>query len=682
RGGIMPWLRISLPIALLLALQGGLIDAQFAELAGLATSFLGPGLGGALEGASAGAGALGQIGQLYQLAQAGIGLAGTGVDVLNKASQGNWFPAAIEQATLMQKNMGSVGERGSGIPGGLGGLGGALGALGNLPGLGGGGGGGTEIGSEFGKSFPAPSVEDYETEIDLKGTTTPAQSLERFFTSTTTQAPETTSIPRSIPITLFPEEEEDRDKDENFKPSVKSLPKRKINIILPKSPDYFEAKSTDSESEIEFRTEKDRDYDSLITKEETGVSSNTIKERQTRSEKDRIIDLERLIEVLSKNKMKDDEIADIIKQVETNAGRSEQTSHKDDLDSTVRNISPDMFEKQQRIIKATRDLREHLDQQQKEREELLTSPEPSTTSESITDPPIYRTFTTTNPTPSSFAEYETSTRASRRTMARSTSALPIPFSSVQQPWAAPAAAAAVTPFAQVPLSSPSSSSSFVYPSQLYSVSGQAIPPVQVVHPHISHLPSYPQYQYPSPSSHFAQVALPAAVPSAQAPPPFSGPHGSLGPSLPTYYTYQNANSRTVTRGTVQLPVSSMPGPSPTGTRGRRVRQGAGAATDPRLAAAAARTTVAPQRLQQEVSPAVQRSFKGRGEGMSGSRRRVEGNHGRRNTQVRAQAAKSHRIFASPLSTPLPSSSFPRRMVATQPITTPSPVRPPTPAAAA
>lgn len=43
------------------------------------------------------------------------------------------------------------------------GLGGALGALGGLPGLGGGGGGGTEIGSEFGKSFPAPSVEDYET---------------------------------------------------------------------------------------------------------------------------------------------------------------------------------------------------------------------------------------------------------------------------------------------------------------------------------------------------------------------------------------------------------------------------------------------------------------------------------------------------------------------------------------
>lgn len=97
--GIMPWLRCSLPILLLLSLNGVGVEAQFgenfskitvivavvpglngaerlqkdfdeftnetisAELAGLATSFLGPGLGGALEGASAGAGALGQIGQ-------------------------------------------------------------------------------------------------------------------------------------------------------------------------------------------------------------------------------------------------------------------------------------------------------------------------------------------------------------------------------------------------------------------------------------------------------------------------------------------------------------------------------------------------------------------------------------------------------------------------------------------
>ncbi|GMT32102.1 hypothetical protein PFISCL1PPCAC_23399, partial [Pristionchus fissidentatus] len=225
--------------------------------------------------------------------------------------------------------------------------------------------------SEFGKSFPAPSVEDYETDIDLKGTTPKEDNLERFFkatttTSTTTQAPETTTALRSIPITLFPTEEE-TDKEDHFRPSVKSLPKRKITVTLPKTPDYFEAKSTDSESEIEFRTDKDGDYDALIEKQDREVATNTVKERSTRSEKDKIIDLERLIEVLSKNKMKDDEIAEIIKQVESNSGRSEQTSHKEDSDSGVKNISPDMFEKQQRIIKATRNLREHLETQQKER---------------------------------------------------------------------------------------------------------------------------------------------------------------------------------------------------------------------------------------------------------------------------------------------------------------------------
>ncbi|KAF8382371.1 abu-12 [Pristionchus pacificus] len=673
----MPWLRCSLPILLLLSLNGVGVEAQFAELAGLATSFLGPGLGGALEGASAGAGALGQIGQLYQLAQAGIGLAGTGVDVLNKASQGNWFPAAIEQATLVS-------------------LGGALGALGGLPGLGGGGGGGTEIGSEFGKSFPAPSVEDYETEIDLKGTaaTTTApkedEDLSRFFKSKATQVPYSgNDNDCSLHSYYFVPRRRRGQRSgmiffgERFKP-VKSLPKRKINIILPKSPDYFEGKSTDSESEIEFRTEKDRDYDSLITKEESGVSSNTVKERSTRSEKDRIIDLERLIEVLSKNKMKDDEIAEIIKQVETNAGRSEQTSHKDDLDSTVRNISPDMFEKQQRIIKATRDLREHLDQQQKEREQLplIDYVEPSSTTEAPTTPPTYRPITTTIYA-TSFEDYEeTTTRvsslASPRPLIRATtSALPIPFSTVHQPYSPPSAPSPV-PFASVPLSSPSSpSSSFLYPSQLYSVSGQAIPPVQQVHPHLAQLPTYPTYFSPQSQSQFA---LPAPAPPPPSPASLS--------ALPTYYTYQNANAHTVTRGTVQLPVATgaaLPALPPR-NRARRVRQGAGAATDPRLAAAATRTTVNPprpqqQQQQQQVSPAVQRRFKGRAEGVSGSMRRVEGNHGRRGTQVRAQAAKSHRIFASPLSTPSPS-SFPRRMVPTQPLTTPSSVRRATAAAAA
>ncbi|VDM80325.1 unnamed protein product [Strongylus vulgaris] len=82
------------------------INAQFAEIASIATSLLGSGLGPALGGAAAagsaaapGLGALSQIGQLYQLAQGALQLTGTGVGVLNQASEGNWFPAVLEQAS-------------------------------------------------------------------------------------------------------------------------------------------------------------------------------------------------------------------------------------------------------------------------------------------------------------------------------------------------------------------------------------------------------------------------------------------------------------------------------------------------------------------------------------------------------------------------------------------------------
>ncbi|KAK6032905.1 hypothetical protein OSTOST_00917, partial [Ostertagia ostertagi] len=109
-------------------------NGQFAEIASIATSLLGSGLGPALGGqmrerphclflliplhlntvylmmnvsaASAGSaaapgalGALSQIGQLYQLAQGALQLTGTGVGVLNQASEGNWFPAALETAS-------------------------------------------------------------------------------------------------------------------------------------------------------------------------------------------------------------------------------------------------------------------------------------------------------------------------------------------------------------------------------------------------------------------------------------------------------------------------------------------------------------------------------------------------------------------------------------------------------
>nr|CDJ96359.1 unnamed protein product [Haemonchus contortus] len=91
-------------------------NGQFAEIASIATSLLGSGLGPALGGvASAGSaaapgalGALSQIGQLYQLAQGALQLTGTGVGVLNQASEGNWFPAALETASKSANESGTI----------------------------------------------------------------------------------------------------------------------------------------------------------------------------------------------------------------------------------------------------------------------------------------------------------------------------------------------------------------------------------------------------------------------------------------------------------------------------------------------------------------------------------------------------------------------------------------------
>jgi hypothetical protein len=55
----------------------------------------GTGAGLASSGASAGAAganAIGNIGQLYQLAQAALQLTGTGVGIVNQASESAWFP--------------------------------------------------------------------------------------------------------------------------------------------------------------------------------------------------------------------------------------------------------------------------------------------------------------------------------------------------------------------------------------------------------------------------------------------------------------------------------------------------------------------------------------------------------------------------------------------------------------
>uniref|UniRef100_A0A914M3I0 Candidate secreted effector n=1 Tax=Meloidogyne incognita TaxID=6306 RepID=A0A914M3I0_MELIC len=141
-------------------------NAQFGEIASAISSLvaggagsglagglgtgLGTGLGSAIgTGASAGAGAagaLGNIGQLYQLAQAALQLTGTGVGIANQASESAWFPVVVENAARMNKDFQDrlFNGFGNGQSSGGGMNGGGIKSSSKLT---------TNIGSEYGKEF-------------------------------------------------------------------------------------------------------------------------------------------------------------------------------------------------------------------------------------------------------------------------------------------------------------------------------------------------------------------------------------------------------------------------------------------------------------------------------------------------------------------------------------------------
>ncbi|CAG9535717.1 unnamed protein product [Cercopithifilaria johnstoni] len=139
------------PIVTVIIFLAGQVNGQYGNLASLIGDSLTPNiLGNSANGAS---GLLGTLGTLYQIAQGALRLTGTGVGILNQASEGRWFNKAIEEA----KNLGI--------------------------------------------NFPAPSPADYDREI------TKLEGLIPFSPSniTTTETTKRTDTPL---ITLFPEETE------------------------------------------------------------------------------------------------------------------------------------------------------------------------------------------------------------------------------------------------------------------------------------------------------------------------------------------------------------------------------------------------------------------------------------------------------------------------------------------
>ncbi|CAB3399500.1 unnamed protein product [Caenorhabditis bovis] len=360
-------MRLPTPLILLIGLTVP-ASAQFGEIASLATSLLGGALGnagglGALAGAGAGAagaagqagGALAQIGQLYQLAQGALQLTGTGVGVLNQASEGNWFPAVLEQAA---KNHQSLMK-----PGGGNGL--NLGALGPKPG------GGNSIGPEFGTSFPAPDIDDYDENANIPGISggksapKPPDGLididsgDYEIDSTTVST--TTEESTTETATLFPTDEEEESSTE-FK--ITTPPARQIHIQLPDKNAPVSTKIETDEEDYEDLIKKDHtDGKPEIVKPEIDAESEQLKTNviATHGAKTQPIvpKLDKLLEVLQKSKLSKQEIDEIVSQVESN--KRIEKPPKYDFNSAVQNIPDKKNKIREKITVASRAISERLE---------------------------------------------------------------------------------------------------------------------------------------------------------------------------------------------------------------------------------------------------------------------------------------------------------------------------------
>ncbi|KAL6724560.1 hypothetical protein Aduo_019440 [Ancylostoma duodenale] len=337
-------------------------NAQFAEIASLATSLLGSGLGPALGGAAAagsaaapGLGALSQIGQLYQLAQGALQLTGTGVGVLNQASEGNWFPAVLEQASKNTKNI--MGGHGFGGPP-------PLGSLGPTPT--GGGSSGSQIGPEFGTGFPAPNVEDYtdNTEkTEAKTTTKAPESLvnidDNDFDELPSSSAPTAAPPPTVPVTLFPEE------SNSVTEPTSAAPLKEIRIELPKNTgestdsDYIDQVTTDGDSRVQVTNKAKSDGDENLLVPERASAAKTLNAKIRSG----VPDLTKLIDVLRKSNLKESEIMEIVSQVEGNDNVAPPP--KIDFTSAVQNIPLKKHLNRERIAKASRELHRSIEPQEK-----------------------------------------------------------------------------------------------------------------------------------------------------------------------------------------------------------------------------------------------------------------------------------------------------------------------------
>ncbi|KAK0404685.1 hypothetical protein QR680_017572 [Steinernema hermaphroditum] len=342
------------------SLVSGLIGSgalgNLGSLAGLAGS---AGSAGALAGAAGGgaASALSGAGSLYQLAQAALQLTGTGVGILNQASEGAWFPAVVEQASKNQKEFQekllAANTNPSAIP---------LTSQGFFPSASGSGAKGKEltVGPEFGTDFTAP--DDYDDDDDGETTTT-----------TTTVSPAILENIYEKRATLFPEEKEETESTTSSTRTTQSTtsitsesPRRRIRVEIPEKKkddgdtDYYDGLRTDKHTNTDFvfSGHLDEDEDPLLPPRATNPRPQAFSSPSVDVHKERKTpDLSRLVEILKGSNLEESEIKEIISQVEANKNSKPRENWLSTTTPNPEDVDPEEAEKEgkrNRILEAHR----------------------------------------------------------------------------------------------------------------------------------------------------------------------------------------------------------------------------------------------------------------------------------------------------------------------------------------
>ncbi|TKR81201.1 hypothetical protein L596_015115 [Steinernema carpocapsae] len=366
-------------------------EAQFGEIASLVSGLIGSGALGGLgnlgglaglagsagsAGAAAGAaaGALSNAGTLYQLAQTALQLTGTGVQVLNQASEGAWFPAVVEQAAKNQKEFQekllAANTNPASIP---------LTSQGLFPQSSGKIAKGREltVGPEFGTHFPAP--DDYDGED--KEETSSAKP------KTVKGGPDVAENIDEKPSKLFPEDKEEVEETtpsstttltttttsstapEEVKKEVAPLPapRRRIRVEIPENKkdeddsDYYDSFKTDSNTDFVFSEHLDEEEEPLLPSKASNAKSErfsvSVPPTTQKSKARKAPDLSRLVEILKQSNLEESEINEIISQVEVNKNTKPREKWPSTTIPNSEELDPqdaEREEKRRRILEAHR----------------------------------------------------------------------------------------------------------------------------------------------------------------------------------------------------------------------------------------------------------------------------------------------------------------------------------------